>query len=261
MSVPLQEEHGEGGGVPTGVSAESAPDESLDSQVPLTDEPAVAAGEVLPEDERSAEADEEVAAGGRPEEVPVADASEEDDHRELPIILPEEVATELDEPGIREPEPVVTETMAELYVAQGLYAEARDIYGKLLDQNPGNEEIRNRLAEVVEQAAGAKAETAPSRRERYGARVRKGLSVGELMQLLAGGEMPTRAAEPAAPATETGEGTRPAFSLEEYFGGADKDPAESGPPTEPPVERSEAESEAEGGQDEDFRDWLKGLKT
>jgi hypothetical protein len=193
--------------------------------------------------------------------VTVADASEEDDHRELPIILPEEVSTELDEPGIREPEPVVTETMAELYVAQGLYAEARDIYGKLLDQNPGNERIRNRLAEVVEQAARAKAETAPSRRDRYAASAAKSLSVGELMRQLAAGEEPASAAEPTAPAAKPGEGNDPAFSFENFFGEAGQGPAESDAPPGPATERPEGASDAEGGQDEDFRDWLKGLKT
>jgi tetratricopeptide (TPR) repeat protein len=247
---------------PSNVSGEPAEDESLESPPLIGAETSVAAGEVPPEDGPSVEFEEEGgAARGEPEEVTVADASEEDDHRELPIILPEEVATELDEPGIREPEPVVTETMAELYVTQGLYADARDIYGKLLDQNPGNERIRNRLAEVVEQAAGAKAETAPSRRDRYAANVKKGLSVGQLMRQLAAGKEPVSAAEPAAPAADAGEGTGPAFSFENYFGEASQGRAESDAPPESAAEQPEGNSEAEGGQDEDFRDWLKGLKT
>jgi tetratricopeptide (TPR) repeat protein len=247
--------------VPAGISPEPPPDGQPKSEAPIADEPMVAAGDVPPEDGPAAESEEDgAAAGGEPEEVAVADASDEDDHRELPIILPEEVATELDEPGIREPEPVVTETMAELYVAQGLYAEARDIYGKLLDQNPGNERIRNRLAEVVEQAAGAKAETAPSRRDRYAASATKNLSVGELMRQLAAGKEPASTADPAAPAAEAGKGTGSAFSFENYFGEAGQGPTE--PDTPPPVpERPEGASEAERGQDEDFRDWLKGLKT
>jgi tetratricopeptide (TPR) repeat protein len=259
---PSQVERGEEDGEPAGVSAEPADDESLESQTPIAAEPMLAADEVSPEDGPSAESEEEgETVGGVPEELTVADASDGDDHRELPIILPEEVATELDEPGIREPEPVVTETMAELYVAQGLYAEARDIYGKLLDQNPGNERIRSRLAEVVEQAAGAKAETAPSRRDRYAASAKKGLSVGELMRQLTLAKEPTSGAKPAAPAAEAGEGAGSAFSFESYFGEAGRGPTESDATPRQATGRPGGAGEAEGGQDEDFRDWLKGLKT
>jgi len=35
-----------------------------------------------------------------------------------------------------EPEPVITETMAEVYVKQGLYAEAKDVYRKLVQRRP-----------------------------------------------------------------------------------------------------------------------------
>jgi hypothetical protein len=47
-----------------------------------------------------------------------------------------------------QPEPVVTETMAELYANQGLMAEARDVYEQLLRQRPGDARLRARLAEL-----------------------------------------------------------------------------------------------------------------
>ena len=112
---------------PSNVSGEPAEDESLESPPRIGAETSVAAGEVPPEDGTSAEFEEEGgAAGGEPEEVTVADASEEDDHRELPIILPEEVATELDEPGIRR-----------LVRDAGFVPRRRNVYYELLPEPEG----------------------------------------------------------------------------------------------------------------------------
>ena len=47
-----------------------------------------------------------------------------------------------------EPEPVVTETMAELYVQQGLFDEARHVYERLLARRPGDARLAARLADV-----------------------------------------------------------------------------------------------------------------
>ena len=47
-----------------------------------------------------------------------------------------------------EPEPVVTETMAELYVRQGLYDEAREVYRRLLAHRPGDAGFQARLADL-----------------------------------------------------------------------------------------------------------------
>ncbi len=212
---------------------------------------------IEPSPDVAEEAEPEV---GAADVEPVLEEEREESRPELPIILPEEVAAELDEPGVREPEPVLTETMAELYVSQGLYAEARDIYGKLLERNPGSERIRNRLAEVVEQAAGAKAEVAPSRSDRYAAGATGGLSVAELMRQLTG------ASGGSGAAATTGEGAPEAtngsgFSFDEYFGSGDAAQGSSGSSDAPPVSDSEPARPSEGPEDEDFRDWLKGLKT
>jgi tetratricopeptide (TPR) repeat protein len=43
---------------------------------------------------------------------------------------------------------IATVTLAEIYVIQGLTQRAIDTYRQILDQDPGNEEIRNKLAEL-----------------------------------------------------------------------------------------------------------------
>lgn len=178
------------------------------------------------------------------------------DRGELPLILPEEVSAELDEPSIREPEPVVTETMAALYASQGLYSEARDTYRKLLARDPSNARLRSLLEEVDGLAAGAKFEPA-SRRDRYAAAARGAMSVGQLLQDLASaapedGPVARIAREDAGAGREPS-GSTSAFSFDEFFsedatrGGGEG--GESGA-DEPPK-----------SEDDDFRDWLEGLKT
>ena len=54
-------------------------------------------------------------------------------------------------PVVQEPEPVITETMAEVYARQGLIAEARDVYRKLIEQRPRDAGLRQRLAELEKQ--------------------------------------------------------------------------------------------------------------
>ena len=178
---------------------------------------------------------------------------------ELPLILPEEVSADLDEPAIREPEPVVTETMAALYASQGLFAEAREIYVQLLERSPGSARLEGLLADIDAQAK-AKAQPSAPRRERYSAGARGGASVGDLMRELAGtapGPSPGAAPEPetspeamtTTEPTKAGTAGEGGFSFDEFF-------SEGAAPEQPP------EAEADGRpEDEDFRDWLDGLKT
>jgi len=178
---------------------------------------------------------------------------------ELPLILPEEVSADLDEPAIREPEPVVTETMAALYASQGLFAEAREIYVQLLERSPGSARLEGLLADIDAQAK-AKAQPPTPRRERYSVGVRGGASVGDLMRELAGTApepSPEAAPEPetspeamtATEPTKAGTAGEGGFSFDEFF-------SEGAAPEQAP------EAEADGRpEDEDFRDWLDGLKT
>jgi len=195
----------------------------------------------------------------RPEPQPeakVEGSPEEADRGELPLILPEEVSTELDEPSIREPEPVVTETMAALYASQGLYAEARDTYRRLLARDPENTRLRTLLEEVDELAAGAKIEPA-SRRDRYAAAARGALSVAQLMQDLASaapeGEQRAQPVRESPGAGQDPPAAGSTFSFDEFF---------SEEPSRDDVRGGEPEAdEPVKSEDDDFRDWLEGLKT
>ena len=210
---------------------------------------------------------------------------------DLPLIFPDEEPAPAPAPAAREgeaggaePEPVLTETMAELYAKQGLMTEARDIYRKLVAQRPEDAGLAARLAAL---------ETAPGGRRPSGARVAAaqtgGPSAREFLMQVFGGDAgalsaappggrasgaqgaPTRrasdevslasvfgeeappsprpAAGPAAGAKGSGQG----FSFDEFFGAA------RGPAGRP----SSAQSTSSGaGEDEDdFKRWLKGLKS
>lgn len=250
-----------------------------------------------------AEAPEPVAEA--PEEATVASSGE------LPLIFPEDVAAEGEPEGAPEPEPVVTETMAELYANQGLLGEARDIYRQLVAQRPGDPALARRLAELETAAAGP-----PARRSGSQPITAGGPTVRDFLSDVFTGRpaappapAPMESSAPVAPEPadhapspleaafdepeEPGEeirgaptrrasddlslasvfgeepppvNTRPSaetttpeggkkFSFDEFFGGA--------PPKTPPTTRAAAaDREKEPGADEDeFKRWLKGLKS
>jgi tetratricopeptide (TPR) repeat protein len=66
----------------------------------------------------------------------------------LPVFFPPEDEAKEPLQVEPEPEPVVTETMAELYVQQGLMSEARDTYRQLLASRPHDRRLSARLAEL-----------------------------------------------------------------------------------------------------------------
>lgn len=68
----------------------------------------------------------------------------------LPVFFPPEEETREPLRVEPEPEPVVTETMAELYVRQGLVGEARETYRQLLAGRPYDQRLAARLAELQE---------------------------------------------------------------------------------------------------------------
>ena len=213
---------------------------------------------------------------------------------DLPLIFPEDVTPAAAQPAPREPEPgagavpepVLTETMAELYAKQGLATEARDIYRKLVAQRPGDAALAARLDAL---------EAAPGGRRASGARVAAagtgGPSARDFLSQVFGGEgakasssplpaapvaqgAPTRRAsdevslasvfgeEPqpiARPAAGPPGEPKPAgqgFSFDEFFGGergSTGRPASSPPPA--------AGGDQGGEDDDDFKRWLKGLKS
>jgi tetratricopeptide (TPR) repeat protein len=200
--------------------------------------------------------------------------AEAEAEEELPLILPEEVQAE----DAAEPEPLLTETMAEVYVAQGHEEQARDIYRKLLAQQPGNAALAAKLRDLESRAApqpaAAPPPPAPSLEERFAAAATGRASVSVVLAEIlgtepqpavappprpAGAEPPTPAPAPAAapPATPQAapaapEGGDEDFTFDEFFGD-EKPGAGPGPPEQPAAE--------DKGSDDDFRGWLKSLKT
>ncbi len=221
---------------------------------------------------------------------------------DLPLILPEDVEEkpaesaavsvgEEEEPeGGISAEPVVTETMAELYAKQGLVTQARDIYRELVARRPGDARLAGRLAEL-EQAAVGEA-TAVKEAKIPLARATGGESVREFLARVLGGgsgaggpaagaDNPGAAGEVAeeVPVEVSGSPTRAAedeISLAAIFG---EEPAPLNPKSS---ERQSSRSSgfsfdeffASGGESEgdrpnrgeedqgdDFTRWLKSLKS
>ncbi len=119
-----------------------------------------------------------------PLQVPDEDQGEEETRERdslegLPVIYPddEQIEEEGDVTG-GEPEPVVTETMAELYVEQGLVAEAIDVYRQLVSERPGDQRLEARLHELER---GDKTKLQGTR-HRFSAVVTGGVSVRGLLE-------------------------------------------------------------------------------
>jgi tetratricopeptide (TPR) repeat protein len=208
---------------------------------------------------------------------------------DLPLFYPDDepvpagtVAREADAPAGAEPEPVVTETMAELYAKQGLMAEARDIYRKLAADRPGDAAVAGRLRELERAVSGrrpsgaargvdggpsardflagvfggsASVETALAEASPAGpafgvdpggspAPTRRASDEVSLAQVF--GEEPSPARPQASPAQPQAKSSGQGFSFDEFFGGQRK-PAASGADQAP--------------EDDDFKRWLKGLKS
>ncbi|MEO6068365.1 MAG: tetratricopeptide repeat protein, partial [Gemmatimonadales bacterium] len=70
-------------------------------------------------------------------------------------LVPEEL-----EPAVAEPEPVVTEAMADLYASQGHLAEALDVYRQLSARSPADPRYADRIVEL-EMFVGGSAPTRP----------------------------------------------------------------------------------------------------
>jgi tetratricopeptide (TPR) repeat protein len=211
---------------------------------------------------------------------------------DLPLFFPDDVpsgaeavAREPEAPVGAEPEPVVTETMAELYAKQGLMAEARDIYRKLAAERPGDAAVAGRLRELERAVSGRRAsggapvvDAGPSARDFLAgvfggaapaataapaeaptapesafagtsgggpAPTRRASDEVSLASVF--GEEPPPARQPAAPAQPHAQPAGQGFSFDEFFG-AQRKPASPGGEDQIP-------------EDDDFKRWLKGLKS
>ncbi|HXE58909.1 MAG TPA: tetratricopeptide repeat protein [Gemmatimonadales bacterium] len=153
------------------------------------------------------------------------------------------------EPPVAEPEPILTESMAEVLVRQGLHEEALSVYRQLLARSPGSDHLRGRIRELELVLSSA----AAGRRPSYLAAASGGESVESFFRALVeagppGGDGPTEAVPVAASLPDPGAGapTRPAsdpLSLSAIFGdeptGAPMPPA-PGPAEEPPAPPADA---------------------
>jgi tetratricopeptide (TPR) repeat protein len=162
------------------------------------------------------------------------DAAQPEPHRVRRITqadIAPPAAEETPEPAVAEPEPIMTETMAELYARQGHAAEALKVYRALAERQPGDAHLRDRIRELEARNAGA------PRRHTYVAVDTGGESVESFFRSLADARPGSGGAvsgfDQGTPAAEDNSGapTRPArdpLSLSAIFG---EEPAASSPPS------------------------------
>jgi tetratricopeptide (TPR) repeat protein len=162
-----------------------------------------------------------------------------------------------------EPELVVTESMAEVFLRQGHRELALAVYSQLVQRDPDNERIREaRQALEVELRPAAAGSALPA----YAAALTGGQSVRSFFEQLLGaarpGEGPSLGAVfggAAGTVAEAADSVEPGPSYDEFF----QDRAEVGEipraqPTPPPQPAPGAGPEAE--DIEEFNTWLRGLK-
>jgi len=202
----------------------------------------------------------------------------------VPFVEPEPVAVVEPEP---EPDLVVTESMAELFVRQGHAGDALRIYRELATRRPGDARLVARISELETVEATSRPPSTP-----YAARVTGGISARDLMRsILAArpnGRTPSAPPTPTASPVDTTasrptEPTRPAqdaISLSDVFGeeGSTLPPAYRpsrapspdkgvsfdeffGAPTEPHASAARARGPRPPADDLDqFHAWLQNLK-
>jgi len=184
---------------------------------------------------------------------------------DLPLIMPEDVTppeelarpssklvqlvspAPVHEEGAAVAEPMLTETMADLYLKQGFRSEAVDVYRRLLSQRPGDAALLAKLRaaqapppNLSATALGAESvavwlrRVAASRLPTPGAGASASASNGPTpLEAAFSAPPPEAVGEPAHPAPE-------AFSLEQIFGSAPEAPpvtaeGSSGTPAPPPA--------------------------
>ncbi len=275
------------------VSAEAVAEVEAETAAPLSSEPEwmpgrepeVAPAEAAPVEAEESPAVEEPIAVHPPVEEPVMAAAA----TEPPDTATAEVESEAPEAPAPEPELVVTETMAEVFLRQGHRELALAVYLQLSQRDPENRRVAEAAERLRSELEPPPPSTSPA--PRYDAAATGGTSVGRMLDGLLGAARPAVAATVHPPAFEppgrsAGEPTRPArdsLSLSAVFGeesgpvGPVSPPAASSesepsfdeffaPEATPPLPSSSAAPEAaaaptQSGEDlEQFNAWLRGLK-
>jgi hypothetical protein len=210
------------------------------------------------------------------------DAAKPEPHQVRRITQEVELPAMAGDVDTHEPEPVLTESMAELYARQGHTTEALKVYRALAEKSPNDPRLRERMAQLELRTP------APPRRMTYVALETGGESVESFFRALAesrpggatvhatgqitdddGSGAPTRPArdplslsaifgeDPASQARQASAPVAPtpgaapdAFSFDQFFGGSGNGGGQGAPRQESPA-----------GEDLDqFQHWLKSLK-
>lgn len=253
--------------VPTELGAEVEKAEEVTLSVDPTAEtekfPAIDPEEPVAEPPEAVVADVPVPAAA--EMSPVSEDETPGATQDLPLIEPD-----LDDVPAGEAEyqaePVITETMAEVYVSQGLVEDAKEVYRQLIDQNPGDEKLMQKLAALEASDPDVAGEPVPqSAGVKYSATETGGVSIRAKLQQVAASPIPVAASPPPSVDPVTSSEPSPSsepppeqageagdMSFDTFFG-----PGEGTQGEQPPTQ-SESEEDA---AKEEFGDWLKGLKS
>jgi cytochrome c-type biogenesis protein CcmH/NrfG len=207
------------------------------------------------------------------EEAEPAAAEAAEPSQPLELIYPEDTpvaaraAESPDDGMVREPDLVVTETMADLYMRQGHRQEAAQVYRQLLARSPHDDRLRARLAEAEGRAVEGHGEIITGQWAAYSSSVTGGESVAAffldmLSRRPAPGSTEPGVPTPAAPEDENpGAPTRPAsnaLSLSAIFG----EEASQGPPVVPPnPEGGSASSSGSGSPAFSFDQFFSGTPS
>jgi len=205
-----------------------------------------------------------------PEAEPTAPADESDDGPsvDLPLIMPDDISSEpaphrappraeppppprisipaavalsdddgaADTAALSRAEPVLTETMAELYLQQGHREDAVRVYQALLAQRPGDDRLAAKLAVLEGRAPAPTPPARPAPPPVRSAPAPSGQSVGSFLKRILGAKPGAAAPEPLPPARPShpvpvpARVPEPPSTLAAAFG----DTAESDPPAVPP---------------------------
>lgn len=241
---------------------------SVESTAETEKVPAIEPEEPVAEPPKAAAADVPAPAATT-EMSPVSEDETPRATQDLPLIEPD-----LDDVPAGETEyqaePVVTETMADVYVSQGLVEDAKEVYRQLIDQNPGDEKLTEKLAALEASDSEVAGEPVPqSAGVIYSATETGGVSIRTKLQQVAASPIPVAASpppsvdpvtasEPSQPSEQPPEealeqaGEAGDMSFDTFFGPGEGTQGEQQPT------QSEPEKDAAS---EEFGDWLKGLKS
>jgi len=219
-SKPAAETGGESGGSARTVEVEPVmlPPMAADivpPPLPPAPEPVMAATAELPPQPGNAEPEPAESATDlpliMPEDVTPAEEMRRPSAKQLHMVSPDSEVPESESPAA----PLVTETMGDLYLQQGLREQAAAVYRQLLVQRPGDAVVRAKLAAIESPPAMSAAALGAE-------------AVGPWLQRIARAQLPGSVALPAPPSPEAGP-----TPMEQAFDTPESGPAVPDAPPEP----------------------------